>query len=122
MKVKKTVTLKKTPLSLPLPLPLRVESGPSDRALTELLSLEPGRKRCPKGTRRDKKTGKCKRIVPTTHATKAATRATKAATRATKAATRAKTPDVFTLSATRKRCPRGYRIDKKTRKCHRIRK
>ena len=108
MKVKKNVTLKKTPLPLPLPLPLRVESGPSDRALTELLSLEPGRKRCPKGTRRDKKTGKCKK--------------TAAAMNATKAATRAKTPDAFTLSPTRKRCPRGYRIDKKTRKCHRVRK
>ena len=133
MKVKKNVTLKK---KTPLPLPLRVESGPSDRALTELLSLEPGRKRCPKGTRRDKKTGKCKRIVAATranraasHATKAASPATKAATRAntaashaTKAATRATRPEVFTLSATRKRCPRGYRIDKKTRKCHRIRK
>lgn len=95
MKVKKNVTLKKTPL------PLRVESGPSDRALTELLSLEPGRKRCPKGTRRDKKTGKCKKPA---------------------AAIPAKTPDAFTLSPTRKRCPRGYRIDKKTRKCHRVRK
>ena len=101
----KTVKRKQTPFRAPQ---LKVETGPSDRALTELLSLEPGRKRCPKGTRRDKKTGKCKRIVATSRANKAASHATR--------------PDVFTLSATRKRCPRGFRIDKKTRKCHRIRK
>ena len=97
--VPKTVKRKATPL------PLRVESEESDRAVAELLSLEPGRKRCPKGTRRDKKTGKCKKVNKTTKKVKTST-----------------IPDVLTLSATRKRCPRGYRIDKKTRKCHRIRK
>ena len=102
----KTVKRKQTPFRASQ---LRVETGRSDAALTELLSLETGRKRCPKGTRRDKKTGKCKRIE-------------KAASRAIKAASHAKPADVLTLSPTRKRCPRGYRIDKKTRKCHRIRK
>lgn len=96
---KQTVKRKATPF-------IKIEKGPSDRAVADLLTLESTRKRCPKGSRRDKKTGKCKKIEK--GARTAATRATKA--------------DVLTLSPTRKRCPRGYRIDKKTRKCHRIRK
>ena len=93
-KTQKTVKRKFTPFKITL------EEAESDKALQELLTLGKVRRRCPNGTRRDKKTGECRKIRLLEPSPK---------------------PDVFSLSPTRKRCPRGYRMNKKTRKCHRKR-
>jgi hypothetical protein len=91
-KTQKTVKRKFTPFKITL------EEAESDKAVKELLTLGKVRRRCPNGTRRDKKTGECKKIRVLEPSPK---------------------PNVFSLSPTRKRCPKGYRMNKKTRKCHR---
>jgi hypothetical protein len=93
-KTQKTVKRKFTPFKISL------EEAESDKAVQELLTFGKIRRRCPNGTRRDKKTGECRKIRLLEPSPK---------------------PEVFSLSPTRKRCPRGYRMNKKTRKCHRKR-
>lgn len=82
--------------------PARAQAKPRSSHPAAAAAPVAKRKRCPKGTRRDKKTGKC---VKTQRS----------------ASVRRHGSSVKTVSAG-KRCPRGYRRDKTTGKCHRTRK
>lgn len=96
---KKTVTMKdkRTTSVVPPPAPLAIET--SNKEIKELFTWSL-RKRCPKGSRRDKKTKKCVRTRKVTKVVK-------------------KDPSLFSWPKT-KRCPKGSRRDKKTQKCKKI--
>ena len=91
------------------------------------------RKRCDKGFRRDPKTGECvkvgekkpKREKGSTAKPKSVTKTTQeprkkpqsVKVKKTKPTTKVSSPEEIILSPSRKRCPRGYKIVKGTRKC-----